>query len=119
MVVYSRVDRRRKAPLRDNIHGVTKPAIRRLARRGGVKRLPEFIYDEIRSELENFLEEVIRESVIYTEHNKRNTVTDDDVVHVLSRKGRKLYGYGNPSREWRRITKKCAFSEDDSYNFDS
>jgi histone H4 len=30
--------------LRDNIQGITKPAIRRLARRGGVKRISGLIY---------------------------------------------------------------------------
>ena len=32
--------------LRDNIQGITKPAIRRLARRGGVKRISGLIYEE-------------------------------------------------------------------------
>lgn len=31
--------------LRDNIQGITKPAIRRLARRGGVKRISGLIYE--------------------------------------------------------------------------
>jgi histone H4 len=35
--------------LRDNILGITKPAIRRLARRGGVKRISNLIYDETRA----------------------------------------------------------------------
>ena len=35
--------------LRDNIQGITKPAaIRRLARRGGVKRISGLIYEETR-----------------------------------------------------------------------
>ena len=33
---------------RDNIQGITKPAIRRLARRGGVKRISGLIYEETR-----------------------------------------------------------------------
>ena len=33
---------------RDAIRGVTKPAIRRLARRGGVKRISSDIYPETR-----------------------------------------------------------------------
>ena len=32
--------KRHRKVLRDNIQGITKPAIRRLARRGGVKRIP-------------------------------------------------------------------------------
>ena len=37
--------------LRDNIQGITKPAIRRLARRGGVKRMSGLIYEETRGSL--------------------------------------------------------------------
>ncbi|KAK6966474.1 hypothetical protein R3P38DRAFT_2590813, partial [Favolaschia claudopus] len=40
--------RRHRKILRDNIQGITKPAIRRLARRGGVKRISGFIYEETR-----------------------------------------------------------------------
>jgi hypothetical protein len=44
------LDRHRKV-LRDNIQGITKPAIRRLARRGGVKRISGLIYEETRGVL--------------------------------------------------------------------
>uniref|UniRef100_A0A9J8C713 Histone H4 n=1 Tax=Cyprinus carpio carpio TaxID=630221 RepID=A0A9J8C713_CYPCA len=59
--------------LRDNIQGITKPAIRRLARRGGVKRISGLIYEETRGVLKVFLENVIRDAVTYTEHAKRKT----------------------------------------------
>merc|ERR1740117_1696908 len=55
------------------IMGITKPAIRRLARRGGVKRISSYIYEETRSVLRGFLENVIRDSVTYTEHARRKT----------------------------------------------
>ncbi len=42
--------RHRKVP-RDNIQGITKPAIRCLARRGGVKRISGLIYEETRGVL--------------------------------------------------------------------
>ena len=80
--------------LRDNIQGITKPAIRRLARRGGVKRISGLIYDETRGVLKLFLESVIRDSVTYTEHAKRKTVTSLDVIYALKRQGRTLYGFG-------------------------
>jgi histone H4 len=38
--------------------GITKPAIRRLARRGGVKRISGLIYEETRGVLKIFLENV-------------------------------------------------------------
>lgn len=49
----------------------TGQAIRRLARRGGVKRISGLIYEETRGVLKIFLENVIRDSVTYTEHAKR------------------------------------------------
>ncbi|KAF6159633.1 hypothetical protein GIB67_034595 [Kingdonia uniflora] len=60
--------KRHRKVLRDNIQGITKPAIRRLARRGGVKRI--------------------------SEHARRKTVTAMDVVYALKRQGRTLYGFG-------------------------
>jgi len=76
------------------IEGITKPAIRRLARRGGVKRISSFIYDDSRAVLKNFLENVVRDSVTYTEHARRQTVTALDVVYALKRQGRTIYGFG-------------------------
>ncbi|KAF2286112.1 hypothetical protein GH714_010459 [Hevea brasiliensis] len=72
--------KRHRKVLRDNIQGITKPAIRRLARRGGVKRISGLIYEETRGVLKIFLENVIRDAVTYTEHARRKTVTAMDVV---------------------------------------
>ena len=73
-----------------------KPAIRRLARRGGVKRISGLIYEETRGVLKIFLENVVRDAVTYTEHAriKTKTVTALDVVYALKRQGRTLYGFG-------------------------
>merc|ERR1712000_314807 len=86
--------KRHRKILKDNIQGITKPAIRRLARRGGVKRISAMIYEETRGVLTTFLEGVIRDAVTYTEHAKRKTVTSLDVVYALKRQGRTLYGFG-------------------------
>ena len=100
-----------RAPLSQ---GITKPAIRRLARRGGVKRISGLIYEETRGVLKVFLENgappqprrprparahparpsVIRDAVTYTEHARRKTVTAMDVVYALKRQGKTLYGFG-------------------------
>ena len=89
--------KRRRKVLRDNIQGITKPAIRRLARRGGVKRISDLIYEETRGVLKVFLENVLRDAVTYTEHARRKTVTAMDVVYALKRQGRTLYGFGGES----------------------
>ena len=86
--------RHQKQATRETILGITKPAIRRLARRGGVKRISALVYDETRSILRAFMENVIRDSVVYTEHARRKTVSALDVVYALKRQGRTLYGFG-------------------------
>lgn len=86
--------KRHQKVTRDSIQGITKPAIRRLARRGGVKRISATIYEETRTVLKLFLENLIRDAVTYTEHGKRKTVTALDVVFSLKKAGRTLYGFG-------------------------
>jgi len=83
--------KRHRRYLRDNIQGITKPAIRRLARRGGVKRLSGLVYDEVRGVLRVFLEETISDAVTYSDHARRKTVTAQDVLYALKRRGRQLY----------------------------
>ena len=80
--------------LRDNIQGITKAQIRRLARRGGVKRISGLCYEETRGVLKVFLENLIRDAVTYTEYGRRKTVTALDVVYALKRQGKTLYGFG-------------------------
>ena len=58
--------------LRNSIQGTTKPAIRRLARGGGVKRSSGFIYEETRGVLKVFLENVIRDSVTENATERRS-----------------------------------------------
>ncbi|KAM7280006.1 hypothetical protein ACFE04_007140 [Oxalis oulophora] len=102
--------KRHRKVLRDNIQGITKPAIRRLARRGGVKRISGLIYEETRGVLKIFLENVIRDAVTYTEHARRKTVTAMDVVYALKRQGRTLYGFGVKLNKQKGDSLPCAIA---------
>ncbi|KAI1716016.1 centromere kinetochore component CENP-T histone fold domain-containing protein [Ditylenchus destructor] len=86
--------KRHRTAFRASIQGITKPAIRRLARRAGVVRISGFVYEETRNVLKIFLENVIRDAILYCEHARRKTVTAMDVVYALKRQGRTLYGLG-------------------------
>jgi histone H4 len=77
--------------LRDNIQGITKPAIRRLARRGGVKRISADIYEETRLDLKLFLQSILADICAVVEMCKRKTVCTSDVVWALHRQGRTIY----------------------------
>lgn len=80
---------------KDNIKGITKPAIRRLARRGGVTRISGNMYDIIRQVTKEFLQRTLKDACIYADHAKRSTITSLDIVYGLKRQGRHLYGFGN------------------------
>jgi len=86
--------KRHRKVLRDNINGITKNAIRRLARRGGVKRISGLVYETTRQALRDFLEETIIDAIAYTEHARRKTCTAMDVVYALKRRGRTVHGFG-------------------------
>jgi len=83
--------KRHRKVLHTNIQGITKPAIRRLARRGGVKRISGLMYEETRGVLNVFLENVMRDTIVYTEHARRKTVSVNDVLYALKRRGSTLY----------------------------
>jgi histone H4 len=73
---------------------VSNGAIRRLARRGGVKRISITTHDHVRDYIDDFLGRIVRDSLTYTEHRKALTITALDVVYALKKNGRVLYGYG-------------------------
>ena len=74
---------------------ISKAAIRKLARRGGVKRIDALVYDETRDVLKSFLRKVISKTIPYTEYAGRKTVTPADVVHGLRVCGTTLYMFGS------------------------
>lgn len=91
------MERVRKCPgvvKESTLSAITKPAIKRLARRGGVKRISKPVYDEIRSEMRIFIQTTLRDATTYCEHAKRKTLKPLDIVYALKRSGKDLYGYG-------------------------
>jgi histone H4 len=73
---------------------ITNGSVRRLARRGGVKRISYASHDSVREYVDDFLERVVRDSLTYAEHARRLTITAMDVVYALKKNGRVIYGYG-------------------------
>jgi len=84
--------KRHKKTFRDQIKGITKPALRRLARRAGVKRISANVYEDSRSILRTFLESVVYHSLLYKETFGRKTISLKDVVSALKRRGNTLVG---------------------------
>jgi len=79
--------------VRDNIRCITKGDIRRLARRGGVKRISALIYEDIRQALSNHLRNLLRDCCMMVDYAQRKTVTVTDVIFALKRLGTPIYGF--------------------------
>ena len=69
--------------------------LRRLARRGGVKRIGDGTHEEAFTALRCFLKKIIRDAALYVEHAHRKTVTPLDIVLAAKRNEISLYGYGD------------------------
>ncbi|KAE8314125.1 hypothetical protein BDV41DRAFT_534255 [Aspergillus transmontanensis] len=66
--------------------GITRPAIRKLARRGGIIRIKSDIYDEARRAIRDRLTEILRQVALILESSdvhsrQRKVVTTRDVSH--------------------------------------
>ena len=91
---------RHRKVLRNRLDGISKADIRRLARRGGVVRISNSAYQEVREVLRTFLHRIMHTAIIYAEYGRRKTVTVHDVIHSLKREGRTLFGCElKPSRK--------------------
>ena len=87
--------RRHRRVYRDASLSISNADIRRLARRGGVKRISGLVYGYTRDILKKYLETIIGTAIIYTQHSGRKTVSVKDIIYSLKHNGRAMYGYGN------------------------
>ena len=71
----------------------TSSAMRRIARRAGVKRLARLTYDEVRGVVHDFVKKLVTDAIVFTEYRRAGTVVAMDVVNALKRQGRQIYGY--------------------------
>ena len=78
-----------------NIKVVSQPAVRRLARRGGVKRMSGEIYEETQKVAKEFLTKVLEKSCIYMSDRNQTakTLNPGDVVRALNNMGLPIYGF--------------------------
>jgi len=84
--------RSRKASVK--FEGVTKPTLAKLARRGGMERVPQVAQDYLKDQSEYQMYMIIRSAIIVTLSNNRRKITVDDVA-LASRLalGRELIGF--------------------------
>lgn len=78
--------------LHDLLLGITDPAIKRLAKRGGIKRVSNQFCPEIRKLTNAFLSMLLQKSATYMESRRHKTMMAYDVIHALRLMGRPVYG---------------------------
>ena len=84
---------KRASPAKATPKAFTSSAMRRIARRGGVKRLARLTYEEVRGVVHDFVKKLVTDAMVYTEYRRAGTVVAMDVVNALKRQGRHIYGY--------------------------
>merc|ERR1711881_439766 len=84
--------KRNKKVLRGNLKSIAKPALRRLARRAGVKRISAPIYEDSRTLLKVFIDSVVYYAIMYKDCLGRKTISLKDIVMALKRRGNMLIG---------------------------
>jgi len=67
--------------------GVVNDAILRLARKAGIARVSSLLYDGVRTEMGEYLEELLQKVIIFTENGRRNTIKEQDVINALRELG--------------------------------
>ena len=89
--------KRHRRVLRDNITGFTLPALRLIARRGGVP-LPQAhaapVLEPARRELREYLITNLRDAVAHAEHGRRRTIAAPDMAWAVKKQGVIVYGLG-------------------------
>lgn len=78
---------RKNKVIRDSIKGISKPAIERLLRRGGVLRIGNLAYDDIRNIIRTWTAKVVKDMILFTQHNRRKTVSIEDLEAALDNNG--------------------------------
>ena len=88
---YMRHPKRFLRPLSHPISKIGKPTIRRIARRGGVKRIDSRIYDFCRASMASFIRRVHYDAMVYCASARLKTVTDVHLLYALKRNGMTMY----------------------------
>lgn len=89
----SRTAGRRKAGARsrhtrrEEHKGLTKPALKRLARRSGAKRVNGMVYDELRTITENYMEKILHDVAVLLEYSGHTTAAPKHLYTAMKLRG--------------------------------
>ena len=79
------------------VEEITSASIKRMARRGGVKRVSDSTYDETRTIIKVFLEDCLVKTVVFTRQRDAKTINLDDLKNAEESSGHHI-AYAGKSR---------------------
>lgn len=111
--------KRTRKIVRDSVQGLTKPAIKRLGHRGGVKLFSELDYGEIRAIASVEMENIMRDVITIMANRRKKTVSPAEVNTALELRGINI-GWVPPKRKTTRkdktTGKTITVKKHDNYN---
>jgi histone H3 len=99
-------EKKHRLVIRDSIHGITAPAIARICQTAGIKRISGLFYEEFRGVMKVFVENTLRDALVFCEHSRRRTLQEGDLDAALQVSGKYLGAGINPNTEKTFSTKK-------------
>ena len=66
---------------------IAKAGLRRLARRGGIKRVQSKLYPELRGALNEYLNKVSYDAAVLATHGNRKTIKAIDICYAMKKYG--------------------------------
>merc|ERR1712194_991307 len=86
------------AALSYGISKVSHAALRRLARRGGVRRVSKTSYQHITADLKEMIYEIYMDLYWLTSAYNRKVIRPRDIAHVVSKRGPQVLGMGGHNK---------------------
>jgi len=99
-------EKKHRLIIRDSIQGITAPAIARICQTAGIKRISGLVYEEVRGVMKVFVEDTLRNALVFCEHSRRRTLQEGDLDAALQVSGKYLGAGINPNTEKTFSTKK-------------
>ena len=83
--------------LRNNIHGVSTPVIKRFYRRGGALAVPTPLVEYTRSYLSRIMKAYLHDIIVIADYNKKKTVSTDHFKTALELRNKSLASSKKPN----------------------
>lgn len=101
-----KIAKKHRKVIRDSIQGITAPAIARICQTAGIKRISKQVYEEVRGVMKVYVENTLRDALVFCEHARRKTLQEGDLDAALQVTGKYLGAGINPNTSKTFSTKK-------------